>query len=276
MTEYSSLGKTVKLAAGYNIKNRFANKVPNIFDKYLMHIPDQIGMPIFQHSIGDGEVPILIVGGKALFNKSEVGAPIDKKLFKEVYFTGQEMAVLLEGFLSPIAQQFPQSSVMSETAAILDVSLEDAIRSSISDMFYVNPKKIGEDYYITGAIDLHPIELASFLAEEIMMLYTPKFDPILEEGAMQAAFHYSYNQRLKSIQREEQGVDYWIDYTDFPSKFSLQPSVRLSKLAVTSGMPDDYQEFRNIVHAQYWYGYNRTIEAIKNQGSLKHIRNKNW
>ena len=103
-----------------------------------------------------------------------VAGKFDGPRFKETYFTDEQTAKLLDGFVSPMASYGPASNVEPETEVRTDLDMTTALRASISDPFLMEPKQIGNDRYLGGITDLYAIELAKSLADSVMMLLLPR------------------------------------------------------------------------------------------------------
>ena len=253
--------------------------IPNIFDNYLVTLP-----PFNEFHSRDGLDPIppseegpriVIVAGQTDF-QTEGARPGQRwrgrKLIREAFFTDSETATLLTGFDSAIATQFPDSPIDVKPVVITDQSRNVAVRASVSDPYYFDPFKIGDHYYISGAIDLYPVELAKHLAEEVILTYDSSFDQSIMIPAHSNIVGYNNQVRLRSV--VQQDVRTWIDRSDFGTlvnEVGLSPIVVKGKFV--SQVPRDLVEFRRIVDAQVEWGKNRATEALEQpRGGRNHIR----
>jgi hypothetical protein len=240
------------------------NIVPDIFRKFLFTLAQSFGIQEFDQPFPTKGLRAVMIGGAVLFTKEDAGKPRNGgDWFTETFFTDPETAALLKGFESPIALNYPNSAVTRATQTLTDVSLGDATRASISDPFEMEPKKIGDGTYVTGAVDLYPNEVAHALASEVVEVFSTGFDTIVEEPTMKATFHYDSNERLRAV--SDMYADYWVDlsdFSDFDAKDGLNPALKLLKLKLQSRIPATYAEYVQRVEAEWNYGKERGAEAL--------------
>ncbi len=269
LTDYASVGKTLGLAKDFYTEYKLFGTIPNIFDNYLMDVPSDINLP----EIATNFTPIshrsVIIAAEVLYNINDSGTKRgERQLFQQTIFTDDETAQALKGLTSHASTV--STSVKKEIAIVTNTDVMTAARASISDPFYMEPADINGKRYITGAIDLYPIEIAEQLGNEIIFVYPDKFD-IVEQGAIYSTFNFSHNQRHEYVFSKE--IDYLIDYTDFPSELKFTPKPDFLAWKIKSRLPTDYMEYREIVRRQFNYGYRKMLEAAKHKGTKKHIRN---
>lgn len=205
-----------------------------------------------------------------------VGA--EKKLFSEVFFTDPETAGALQGMPSLVGSIYPQSSLYAETDVITSESLANAVRASISDPLLVQPARIDGRYYMTGAVNIDPVNIASTLADEVIGRYTGLYDTFIETPALMATFAFPANELRGNVMGSAL-ADYWIDVTgsDYPAMSpgpTLQATwnpARLMKFAFH--VPENYEEYVRLADAQIHFGAERAKEALAQpKHSLSHIR----
>ena len=286
MTDYATAGGVAELVTSMKI-DAARDVIPDIFREYLMNMPT--GFPL------DGpferrDLSIIMVGARLDYGPYAAGHKrAGGKLYNEVFFTDPETAQLIDGMPSPIAAQFPNSAVSTRTTAITRYSVAQALRASISDMFYMTPQKLDDDYYITGAIDNYPIELAHQAANEVIATFREPF-AFHEQAAVAATFRYDMNARIRHY--HAQYADYWIDFSDRLKKiqnlgpvigfdvqdpwlFAVAPLVGLSEsVHFKMGTPEDLAEYARMVDVQWEYARARTVEALKRPmlDDQRHIR----
>jgi hypothetical protein len=240
-------------------------------------------IPEFDVPFVETQTPVILVAGRALFQAPARDQVVSAttKLFKEVYFTDPTTALLLKDLPSYTGTEFPNSAVASDTEVRTPKSLIQAVLASIGDPIYIGPAHFNQQYYFTGAIDLHPTDLARRLAREVITTYPSSFEPSIEAPLMEAAYGYDPNEYIRRVIAT--GTDFWIDMSDalFPN-FSPNKKwhpMALAKLdpghAITIGsnIPDNYADYVLKVQQQYDYGFERTVEALgKRRRSLTHIR----
>lgn len=206
---------------------------------------------------------VVIVAAKAQFSASDMGVKkklLNRDLFRQVYFTDPDTALSLKGLPSRVRTLFPQSYVATETEVITDKTAEQAIRASISDPMLINPGKIDDDFYMTGAVDLFPIETAHLLADEVMSTYPARLYKEYEDTLIESTFGFKQTQRaLHAIQ---DNTVKWIDVSGIDD-VSFDPVTKL--ISIKSGIPDSLDDFANGIQKQYEFGRSRVIEAIQGQ-----------
>lgn len=244
-------------------------EIPNLFDNFLMDVPSEINLPELSSNFSPINHKTVIIASKILFNKEDAGFKRDsRKLFQQVIFSDEETISKLDGQMFHLHGE--KTSVDDNIGYSSQASVIEASRASISDPFYMEPATINGHKYVTDAIDLYPLEIAKKLGDEVIFIYPTKFD-VIEQGAIYSTFNFSHNKRHDQVFSNE--IDYLVDYTDFPSELKFTPKPDFLAWEIKSRLPDTYQEYREIVRRQFNYGYRRMLEAAKNKGSIKHIRN---
>lgn len=275
--------------------------VPDLFSLALFD-DDSIPLPFWHKSFTDrrpDDPHIVVVGATAAFTPDEIETPRrGRKLYHETYFTDPEIAKLIEGFQSPIAQAYPNSAVALDTKVFTDFSVGEAASISIRDPFLMKPLRRGNDYFTGGNIDLYPLELARRLASEVVMTFNSGMVDF-ELLAIDVTLGYNMNDRLRTI--TGQSVDHWVDATGiksrdftldpklkrgFPKLFELKENYPKDQLLVRrdgNGRPGQEayvitaeMEFMRRALVAYDRGYDRGIEAIGEitPGSTARIRFK--
>jgi hypothetical protein len=268
--------------AGMNLRRLAMSEgfdtIPQIFEGYLLNVGLMDSGSFYEkHFTADDEIRSVIIGAKLHFGPEDVGEKRDgRALYEETYFTDQEIAAKLDGFTSPVAELFPDAAIDRTTATITDRPISDAVRASISDPYLMEPAKLGKDYFVAGTIDLHPLEVANRLADEVAAVYPSKYD-LIEGSAVGSSFGDNGNVRLRKYTSSY--ARYWIDYSDFsPIKDALfgPIQIELRKNLLTTNFPDDLDEFRRKIKSQWYFGYQRGIEAAHQAANSKaHIRGMN-
>jgi hypothetical protein len=119
---------------------------------------------------------------------------------------------------------------------------------------------------------LYPIELAHFLADEVVATYPMGRFSDFEEEAFKSTFGISQQERALTVIKD-QSIK-WIDQTEFPKDASFDPYPEF--LFLKSGLPQDLETYQENIERQYEFGRTRMIEALSlKQGQglyLNHIR----
>jgi hypothetical protein len=264
----------------------------SVFDVPIMEVPLR---PLGSHHIhrpfprSDSEPRIIILASEISYCPNcEPRTKEHGKFYRETYFTDEDTAQYLHGRMSVVAQQFPDSAVELMTQVKLGQTMGDAARASISDPYYINLTHIDGRHFATGAVNLHPIELAQSLADEVIIpYYYPAHDPLGQSG-WGTFFGYDIRERNANVNR--QCATHWVDFSDFtllgteykfdpvpvPSLTMLLPSrdgCCPSPMRLVTGVPADLCGFRQKLQNQYCYAYERAMEAFgQPAGSQAHVR----
>ena len=261
---YSSLGSALLLARRMYFHYGRKGIIPNIFERYLMNVPQYFDISSFNNGFDVNHQATIVVAAKLLFDRDDVEKHRgERKLFQEVLFTDYATADKIRSlnFHAPLAN-ISGSSVMKEVDVISNVSISDAVRASIADMFLMEPKYLSENgtYANTGAIDIYPIELAMGLAEEVVILKSSKYTFVELSGVL-ATYNVNHNDRYKDVYNRE--IQYIVKTGDFPSELDFFPKPNLWKWKMESQIPETYELFREKILEQYEYGYQRAVSAIE-------------
>ncbi len=253
-----------------------ADGVPDLFGDTLLSLPPRVPANELERPFASSGIRAVILAGRAGFQPAEVGRPRDgRKLYRQVFFTDPGTAALLAGLQSPIARRFPDSAVELETAVIRDRPPSVAARVGITDPFYVNPVRLDDGhYYLTGAIDLYPLETARHLGKKVYMPFPSGFKSFVERKAIQATFGYDNNERLREV--TSGSVARWIDISDAEHMYDqhgFDPQFHLWSLSARARVPASYDEYRRRIRAQWEYGRQRALQAVgQPPQSQTHIR----
>ena len=170
-----------------------------------------------------------------------------------------------------------------KTATLTNLTLSQAARISVSDPYYMNPVKIDGTYYLSGAIDLYPLEAAKLLGHEVTMGFARSFYTLTEQPATKSSFRYDNNARLRKVNDQE--ADYWIDLSDTSKMYArsgFNPDVNILwgpispfRATIALGVPESYEEFVRMINEQWKFGKERAIEAFDRSAynDKTHIRN---
>ena len=259
-TKYFNLNHSISMIRDVYLKFRLRGVIPNIFEHYLLDMPQLVPLVDDHTSFEPLEHKSIIVAAEILYNESAYGKKRNEALFQQVFFTDSDTAKLLDGVESP-SYNMGRSSVAKETKVVEGVTLAQASRASVTDPFFINPAEVNGKRYVTGAVDLYPVELAKSLGDEIIMCHPEKFS-FLESGLIWASFYYSQNKRYSEV-FSDIDVDHLADIKDFPDELKYIPEVNWLKWQILSKIPKDYESYVKVVDAQFEYGYKKMIETIR-------------
>ncbi|KFF05096.1 patatin-like phospholipase family protein [Flavobacterium reichenbachii] len=247
-------------------KNR-APSIENVFDNYLVDMPQDLSskLPSLSAAFGSN-IPCIIIGSEILFEPADCGkARENKKLYKKILFTDAITAQKID--LNKIkiqSENYNLSAIDSSISVLTDVSMRQAMRISVSDMFYVQPAKYQNHYYAGGALDLTPIELASEMADTIIFEKKNNYSTI-EESLVRAVLGFSGNERLEEIQKKFK-INYSIDTTNATQSLKgqyCQKKIDWKNFEVKIELPHSYEQFVKDMQVQWQYGYDKALIELQ-------------
>jgi hypothetical protein len=244
----------------------FTDKVPRLYDFPVVSFPDDFEADFINSDFGAEEMRLLIVATRTEIGPEDKGQTrAGRKLFQEIVFTDPDTARYLADFEAPVGHYFPDSSYMIDADVRVGATLFDAVRASISDMYFVEPYLYQGERYVTGGFDLH-VELARGMAREVAVTWIAGYDPILSDAAVESVLGYRLNQRLRLSTAGY--ADWWIDISDKKDWGEM-------KFRILQGVPEDYETFLDLARQQYEMGYCRAREGLTQaeRNEKRHIRN---
>ncbi|OOG16533.1 hypothetical protein BWD42_20050 [Sphingobacterium sp. CZ-UAM] len=264
LTEQRHLGKLGLYVLKKQWDKRSAPYLEDVFDRYLVKMEHDLSplLPSLSHPFSE-EIPSIIIGSRMLFDRSEVGERRgERKLYQKVLMGNATAlsnvnldAIQLQG------ENYGQSAVAPTIAINSAVTLLEAVRISMSDMFYIEPVQWNGEYYAGGAIDLVPVELAQSLAAEVICERKQMYK-FQEEGLVRAVLGFSGNQRLRDIDQQFQEIR-WIDTRDATEQLAgsyCKKGIDWRRFEITLSLPTSLDEFAAAMEAQWNYGYRKTME----------------
>lgn len=260
--------RALALAAKRGFGRDSANTIPDLFNEYLFEIPAELPLPPVAAS--EQSVATAIIGGKLLFNESEVGQPRgQRKLFAETVFCDPRAAALLDGMSSPLADpRWGEHAISEQLLCDVQTPTSLAARISITDMFYFRCHTHTDGNYFGGVLDLFPIEIAKRLADEVLMEFKQSFDQAFSIPAWRTVLGLDGNARLRYA--NGQSVDVRIDTSDVATvlaKESVQKKLDWRNNRIRLSMPETHATYVAYMEAQWQYGYARGMEAFTRQAA---------
>lgn len=248
------------------LKRRFlvnkAATIPDLFHDYLFDIPEHL--PELEMPGVSMDLDVAIIAGKLLYGEAEVGLPRGaRKLFAETLFCPARTASLLQGVSSPLS--YGDNAIAPQLLTDTTMPLAQAMRASVSDMYYFRCHSYQGSYYIGGVIDLFPIEVATLLAEQVVMELKGPYDNFFSLPALRAVLGIDGNQRLRHVL--QQPADLWVDTSDMTKALvenQVYKKILWQKNKIKLMMPRSYQDYLAMIDAQWQYGYKRGLSALKN------------
>jgi predicted acylesterase/phospholipase RssA len=261
-TPRAALIGSLARAARRKLSTARAPRIPDLFSDYLFQIPAQLPFP---PATGTPEVDVAIIGGKLLFDESEVGQPRgQRKLYAETVFCGERAAALLRGMDSPLGDvRWGEHAVARELLIDGSVPIDAAARISIADMIYFRCAQYRGQEYIGGVVDLFPVEIARRLGAEVVMEFKEAFDQVFSIPAWRNVLGVDGNARLRYANTHL--ADMRIDSSDVSvvlEKQQLQQKLDWRRNRIELAMPPSYETFVQHMDDQWQYGYDRANEAL--------------
>ncbi|RFP16154.1 MULTISPECIES: patatin-like phospholipase family protein [unclassified Duganella] len=261
-TQRADLMGSLMRAAKRKLSTARAPVIPDLFGDYLFEIPPQLPFP---PATGTPEVDVAIIGGKLLFDESDVGQPrAGRKLFAQTVFCGEQAAALLHNMQSPLSDaRWGQHAVAQDLLVDGSVPLTDAARISIADMIYFRCQQHRGQEYIGGVLDLFPVEIARRLGAEVVMEFKEAFDQVFAIPAWRSVLGIDGNARLRyaNIHLADMRID-TSDVSLVLAKQQLQQKLDWRRNRIELAMPPTYDTFVQHMNDQWQYGYDRATEAL--------------
>ena len=239
-----------------------AKKIPDLFNDYLFEIPKHLPTP--PTTPLNHELDVAIIAGKLLYTEAEVGlARGQRKLFAETVFCTARTASLLNGATSPLsADTWGDNAIAAQLLTETNMPMVEAMRASVSDMFYFRCHSYQGNDYIGGVIDLFPIEVATQLAEEIIMELKGPYDNFFSIPALRVVLGIDGNERLDHVL--QQFADIWVNTSDMSEVLvenQIYKKIIWRHNQIKLIMPDSYENYVKMIDAQWQYGYHRGLNS---------------
>jgi len=241
--------------------------IEDVFNRYLVEMNQDLSedFPSLKNVKFSQEIPTLIIGSEILFTPEDVNQKRNgRKLYQKIIFTDSETAKKIIPNQTIISSEnLKKSAVDNLPKTETTFSMLESTRISISDMFYVEPAFIQGKYFAGGAVDLIPIELAKYLANEVIIEKKQSYSKT-EEAFVRAVLGYSGNKRLQEI---ENYSDYFkIDTTNIKQDLKghyLKKGINWRKFKIDFSLPKSYPQFKQDMEKQWQYGFNQTMKSLR-------------
>lgn len=263
-TAQSRLSKLPYYCLKYGKPSKKAPLLLDIFNRYLMEVPQELTtvLPSLK-TISSNAIPSIIIGSKVLYTQEDIEQQRKgRKVFEEVWMPSTNCNI---PFLNALASQQvafdKESAITNSVKVISNISSLQATRISMSDMFYIAPAQFQGDYYLGGATNLIPIELATALAKEIWIEKKHPYKTV-EEGLVNAVFGYSGNDRLKQV--NEYPIQF-LDTRDAREVLEGHYVKRLwdwKRLKLSLQKPTTLIQCREDSQQQFNYGYQTVLKNL--------------
>lgn len=266
----SDEGKFFKLPFYLLMKFLFLKKDKYIHDtinKFLIDFPSDIESFLPNLAREKNKIDSIIIASKLNFSLDDLNKKVyNKKIYKEVIFTNIKENLNINKVLRTASYR---NSLVDENIEIIsDLSLINASRISMADMFLLSPVSYKNNYYAGGAVDLLPFEIANFLADNIFLELKQSYN-FIENSALKLVLAYNGNQRFKEVSSMQAAQ--WIDTSDMPLYFKKNYNFldfNFFKFKLELNILN-YQDYCKDIDFQWNYGYNRMLESIKLGNNFK-------
>jgi hypothetical protein len=195
-------------------------------------------------------------------------------LYQEVVFTDQQTAdeiARVKYEKSPIAKMFPKAPIHPDVEIRSGYRIWDVARATLADMYLTAPMwledpsgKHPKELFITGAINISPLELAVSLGDEVMAIRMKELresNPAekIESYVYENTFGFSNDERRLEIKKRFGDQVIWIDLEGIQE---MEKRIGFSPLRVGDGprmqlednIPSDPAEFKRRSKAQWEWG----------------------
>lgn len=214
----------------------------------------------FNPSYTSSNGTIYIVGSKLCFDKEQIGQPrASCPMFEEVILSDRSALKALSN-----APYSPPSSLISrDFVRESSIAFQQAIRISVSDIYYLPPYATAGSYYMGGMLDLVPFHLAQHCSATLSFETKHAFSSITAVPAFNTLLGFNPNDVLRDLPDRSQDVK--IDTTDAPQQLRAHQIDKKihwlsNKIALNS---PNYDQFRAMMQAQWNYGYQRTLKTFQ-------------
>ena len=254
-------------AFGSAMQRRFlghqARYVPDLFQDYMFEIPAQLPLPPLVASAD--AVAVAIVAGKLNFNAQQVGSlRAGRKLFSEIVFGPARVAALVQGMTAPLsAAADGNNAIAAPILTDATMPLADAVRASISDMYYFRCHSHASGDYLGGVVDLFPIELAHRLADSVVMELKGGYDKTYGQPALRTVLGFDGNLRLNQVLAQH--ADYWVNTADMEQVLLRQriyQKIIWTRNRIEIAVPGSHAQYVAMINAQWAFGYQRAQLAL--------------
>ncbi|MDO5769112.1 MAG: patatin-like phospholipase family protein [Psychrobacter sp.] len=197
-----------------------------------------------------------------------------KAKLQEVLFAPSLLAqhsTLMTALQCPTHQYAPHR-IKADIHAVYHWDIQQAVRASMADMYYLTPTFIEDiGWCLGGVIDLTPIEMACQLGATVFAETKADYDKWLAVPAIKRVFAFDAKRRLQGIQQcysnlsSDKTQIHWLPFADNgPALAGQYVSKRINWLAGRiEPVHPNYNEFVQQMQAQWYYGYDKTMQYIQ-------------
>lgn len=158
------------------------------------------------------------------------------------------------------------NSVRIKKELIIDSNLpiDIAMRSSITDMYYLAPILYQNKLLFGGVLDLMPIEIAMALSDTIFIDDKANYNNFMAIPAIQTIFGFNANKRLRDLKNHHSSNIHWLPFSN--NRKEIKPLLkRLYNFKKGNIQPiyPSFDNFKKQMQTQIHYGYQRSINYFQ-------------
>ena len=248
----------------------------------LLDVPFDLSPPGMNIPFAPNKMRTIIVATKVLFPREMQGKPRpedSEPLYQEVVFTDRVTAdeiARVKYEKSPIAKMFPKAPIHTDVDVRIGYRVWDVARAALADMYLTEPMWLAgptggqpKELFITGALNISPIELALSLGDEVMAIRMKELrasNPVekIESYVYETTFGFTNDERRLEIKNRFGDRVIWIDLEgiqEMEKRNGFSP-LRVGdgpKMHLEDNIPSDPAEFKRRSKAQWEWG----VEQIR-------------
>ena len=248
----------------------------------LLDVPFDLFPPGMNIPFSSNKMRVIFVATKVLFPRELQGKPRPENsppLYQEVVFTDRQTAgeiARAKYEKSPIARMFPRAPIHADVEVRSGYRVWDVARAALADMYLTAPMWLEDptarhprELFITGALNISPIELALSLGDEVMAIRMKELrasNPAerIESCVYENTFGFTNDERRLEIKNRFGDKVIWIDLEgiqEMEKRNGFSP-LRVGdgpKMHLEDNIPSDPAEFKRRSKAQWEWG----VEQIR-------------
>lgn len=243
----------------------------------LLDVPYDLSPAGMNIPFSPNKMRAIFLATKVLFPRELQNKPRPENsppLYQEVLFTDGQTADAIAGVKyekTPIATMFPKAPVHPDVEVRSGYRVWDVARATLADMYLTSPMWLEDptgrhprELFITGSLNISPIELALSLGDEVMALRLKGLDTSnpaerVESLVYENTFGFTVNERRDEIKKQFADKVIWIDLEGVKEmeKNSGFSPLRVGdgpKMHLEDNIPSDPAEFKRRSKAQWEWG----------------------
>jgi hypothetical protein len=250
----------------------------------LLEVPFDLSPPGMNIPFSADKMRAIFVATKILYPRELQNKPRPENsppLYQEVIFTDRRTAdeiVRVKYDKSPIAKMFPKAPIHPDVEVHSGYRLWDVARATLADMYLTAPMWLEDptgghpkELFITGSLNISPIELALSLGDEVMAIRMRELrasNPAekIESYVYEDTFGFTNDERRMELKNRFGDKVIWIDLQgieEMEKRNGFSP-LRVgdgSKMHLKDNIPSDPTEFKRRSKAQWEWGVEQIMRV---------------